>query len=274
MICIRINFSKTICISFFTACIFSYTKELCIVYTALVFHELAHLSTMLLLKEKCFEMRIDIFGMKLLRVPCQKPLNSFLISVSGPVSSLVFSVFTHCLNGGYYLNFFAFCNFSAFAVNLIPISPLDGGNILKAFLQSRFGIICGGRISKKISSCLRMFFSFLLLVCFMFNIFNPSLAMFIIFLVLAEKRENELILFERSFILGQKINICRNPKYFAFDSQSELLAVCEKISYSYFLIVAAFKDGRYIGDINERELLYAVRERGSLCTLEEYMSGE
>lgn len=269
MISIRIKFSKTICISVFLSCFFSFTRELCLLYASIAVHEFAHLLAAKLCRVKCKEINLDIFGMSLLCSPCDTPSKSVIILSAGPLVSFFMWYICH-LSGKYaYTDFFAFSNLCVLCVNLFPISPLDGGRIIKTVLQSRCGIIQGTKMSKKFSRYIRISFIVLWIMSIVFKFFNPSALMFIIFLAISEKKEKDTVLYEKNCVFSGHISKRRKPKYITFDSKSELLAIAEKISYSYFLVAVIFKDERYIGEIDERELLYAIRKRGSLCSLEE-----
>lgn len=272
MIFINIKLSKTICIPVFLSFFFSYTKELFLLYTAVAIHEFTHLLAARFCSVECKEIKIDIFGMSLLCSPCDTPGKSVAIISAGPLVSFIMWYMCYLLPKTGYIPFFGFSNLCVFCVNIFPIPPLDGGRMIKIFLQSKWGIIRGSKMSKKLSGYIRAFFMSLWIISIIIKIFNPSAVIFIVFLVISEKREMDIMIFERNYVLGEYISKNRRLKYIASDSKNNFLEIAEKISCSYALVIGVFKDGRYIGEISETELLDAIKKIGLLCTLEEYFS--
>ena len=274
MIVIFFKLSKSLCLSAFLASFFSFEKELVLIYMAIAVHECAHLIACLFTKEKHLGIVVNIFGMSLICKPIKKLSNSMIVLFSGPVASFVlffvFSFVAQIEGANPYMRFFAFVNLSIGTANLLPVVPLDGGNIIKGLLHSKLGVIAGERISQKISGVFRIFFVLAELICILCKIFNPSAFVFVIFLIASRKKEKELAIYDKKCILSGDTPKNKKIKYMSFDSESELLAIAEKISHSYFLIVAAFENGKFVGDIDERELLFAIRKNSSLCTLKEY----
>ncbi|MBQ4528258.1 MAG: site-2 protease family protein [Clostridia bacterium] len=256
------------------ASFFSFEKELVLLYGAIAAHEMAHLLACIVTKEKCLTITVNMFGMSLVCKPIKKCSHSIAVLISGPATNfLIYLALLPLISGescNYYLRFFSYINLSLGIVNLIPITPLDGGNITKNLLQARIGVIAGSKISQRISDIFRMLIITIELFCISGSIFNPSVIMFTIFLWCARKKETELAMFDKKCILLGDTPKNKKLRYMTFDSESELLAVAEKISHSYYLIVAAFENGKFVGDINERELLFAIRKNCSLCTLKEY----
>lgn len=97
-------------------------------FSAALCHELFHLFTALVLKEKCVSLAIMPYGAKLLLKPSPLLKNELLIAAAGPLfNALMIIIFK---SGPFYE-----MNLSMLIFNLLPILPLDGGRILYLILS-------------------------------------------------------------------------------------------------------------------------------------------
>lgn len=100
---------------------------------ALTIHEFSHLIAAFILRVKLQRIKITIFGFNLSAdLEGLKLFKKILLFFSGPsLNIIVFCILRYTK----YYNF-ARINLFLFLINMIPILPLDGGNICKSILNS------------------------------------------------------------------------------------------------------------------------------------------
>lgn len=118
---------------------------------AAAFHECGHLCVMLLLHDKPKAVSFGIYGM---RIEQQKSLKlsygqEFLVASAGPVCNLLLGLILSLLH----LRMAAGINFALALFNLLPIRPMDGGQMLHALLCRKIPQERADRICKKIAVC-------------------------------------------------------------------------------------------------------------------------
>ena len=93
-----------------------------------VCHELCHLFTALMLKERCHAVAIMPYGCRLYMTGAASALKEFLIALSGPLFNVI-SVFLIKEGPLYDINM------AMAIINLFPVMPLDGGRMVYALLS-------------------------------------------------------------------------------------------------------------------------------------------
>lgn len=249
-------------------------EELFLAYTAVFIHEAVHYLTARACRVYASEAEADIFGIRL-RLPCILGCTDrIIISASGPLASFVIFIALQTAESiipfmGRRWAFFAFANFCIGIVNLMPVSPLDGGGILKAVLARYFGVMLGGRIFRAVSLgfCM-LFLSFALVAVFM-GIFNPTLIMLSVFLLLGIRNESLIALNEKKLILQGETPRSPHLRYIAYDGDTSLLAAVSRINADRTLHTAVFSDGRFIGELSQNELVHALKTHGAMTELKD-----
>ncbi|WP_416201009.1 MAG: hypothetical protein ACFWUD_00905 [Thermocaproicibacter melissae] len=99
-----------------------------------VLHEAAHILAMKLLGNVPEQMRFTAFGIDIVRQNEQRSYKrDALVSLAGPAANLAAAVLLFCIpQTRQSIHFYA--NLVLFAFNALPIAPLDGGQVLRAFL--------------------------------------------------------------------------------------------------------------------------------------------
>src|SRR5699024_1713702 len=86
--------------------------------------------------------RLGIFGYsikELKPINFNKPIHKILVFLSGPIFNLFLAIIFYKIEVPYKLKFYMFyTNLFLCIINLLPILPLDGANILKCLLEKRF----------------------------------------------------------------------------------------------------------------------------------------
>ncbi len=147
---------------------------------AIVMHETAHLVSMQLLGCQPKEINLIPGGIEIVRSFSLKKNNEIIISFSGPfINILLFLIFFR-----YNLEF-SLINLCIGIFNLLPLSFLDGGEILKIILTEIFGL----EKAKKFLGLLNFLIGLLGIILGVFLIFNKTLnvtlMIFSIYLILS-----------------------------------------------------------------------------------------
>lgn len=127
-----------------------------IFYISILIHEIAHIVTALLIKVNVTELLLMPFGVCASYNEKITPLKEILISVAGPIMSIIILVFSKEV-------LIKNVNLLITILNLIPIYPLDGGRIQKNFLIIKYGYNKGIKISQIISD-------FFIVIVFIFSV--------------------------------------------------------------------------------------------------------
>lgn len=108
------------------------------VFLSTAIHEAGHLLAMLVFK--CHPKKINLIpgSIQIVRGFCVKRQGEIFILISGPLANLTFSAVSFLFfyfTGLNWLLTFSAINILVFAFNLLPLKGLDGGGILRVFLQ-------------------------------------------------------------------------------------------------------------------------------------------
>lgn len=160
-------------------------KNMLSLYIISFIHEMFHLIACLILKVKIDKLVVLPFGFSLKAYNIEKApsIKQIIIYIAGPLSFFLniiwIKIFYECdlINYVNY-NFLSVINFVTFAVNLLPIAPLDGFNALKGIMQIIFPYKKALKYSMIISL---VFFAFFILI----NAITPQ-PMFTFFLLIEQ----------------------------------------------------------------------------------------
>ena len=233
-------------------------------------HELAHLWVCLILRIRVYKITAGIFGMHLETENYFGTAKKIAVSAAGPVASITAFIIFSFLGMQFSLNSvilrFSFFNLCIGMVNLIPVSPLDGGTISKAVLSGIFGIIRGGRVQKKIS----LFFIYILTITYAYvtykGFFSFTLLLVIIFLITATVRENKLFMLEKKHVLSGAVNPGDKIRFVRINEKENLLKVAGRITYGYFIIATVFSNGYFIGELTQTQIIFHIKNSGGLIS--------
>ena len=181
-----------------------------IFFISITVHEIGHLITSKLFNIKIGKPRLGIFGYstkEFKKNSLTKPLHKILVFLSGPAFNFILAILIYNLEKFYEISFYMFyTNLLIGIVNLLPILPLDGGNILNCILENKFDFYVSGKMSLLIGKMILVFIS--LIYCFaIFYLRNMWIFCGIIYLWILFFKE------ERNFELYLKIlNKSKNIK--------------------------------------------------------------
>lgn len=117
---------------------YGYGRELFFLLVSLLLHELCHIAVLIFFRIRIKELEILPFGSvaKLEGLLEFEPRFEALVALAGPAASICIAILVFRFYGDPYL---AAVNLTLGLVNLLPILPLDGGRILRAFLSQQLG---------------------------------------------------------------------------------------------------------------------------------------
>ena len=131
---------------------------------SITFHEIGHIVMSKILKVKIDKPRFNFFGYSS-KMNNDKFLYKVIVLLSGPIINFIFSGIVYNLKIDYNLRMAIFyMNLFLGIVNLFPILPLDGGNILKIIFEQSLGFEKSTRICLMISKIILVMLS--LIYCF------------------------------------------------------------------------------------------------------------
>lgn len=119
-----------------------------------LWHELWHIIVVHLLGGGTRSLTLNGYGISL-KTDQLSYRQEAIVALAGPLSSL-FAFFAFAVTAHFFIFtentvFLTFSNLAVFAVNILPIYPLDGGRALHCFLCMRLNITNAGTVTKIIS---------------------------------------------------------------------------------------------------------------------------
>ena len=109
--------------------------------SAVLFHELGHLITILILKKKIRAITLEPFGARIIVGDEISYVHEILIALAGPAASLLLFFILGDGNA-------ADCSLFLGVINLLPVPTLDGGRVLDCAVSYFFGPQAGSRATR------------------------------------------------------------------------------------------------------------------------------
>lgn len=188
-------------------------KDVLILFSIIIIHELGHLLASIIFKYKITKIHIYPYGgMIEYCEDINRPIRQdFIVAISGILVQSIYYFLICLLYNNYIISqntFVIFCNyhFSILLFNLLPIYPLDGSKLLNLFINLFFPY----KMSHIISIIISIFLIILLLI---FNInINGMLIMVLLIQKVYIEIRNHKFLFNK-FLLERYINSYNFNKY-------------------------------------------------------------
>lgn len=176
-------------------------------FISILIHEISHIIIGKIYKINLKNLRVSIFGFSAQMENTNKnnTKQKILIYLAGPLANLVLVII---------LNFIKisqeekvkliYTNLSIAVFNLLPINPLDGGNILKEILKTKYKNLKANKLSLLISkvSLATIVFAYSIIIIKVKNISILALIIYLIYLNAIEEKKIKLL--ERSYKIIDK----------------------------------------------------------------------
>lgn len=231
-------------------------RQLSLAYGFIALHELAHLLAAVCIGLRAEEISLSPFGahLKLKNKIVRSISDEIILYAAGPLANGVMA-----LAGAYFNNAAMYrINIALMVMNLLPISPLDGGVILKRMLSENFGIQTAERICAAISIAAGSLFLAASVYGLYIGRMNWSMFVMSVFLLGSAATGREL--YNTELISGTAHKKRSNrARLVVVENNGDILKALRQISPAHTVVaVTKDKDGKIIL-IDEKELLKSVR---------------
>lgn len=181
-------------------------------FISIIIHEMLHILIAKIFKMNLKNLRISIFGasLEIERQVKSKEIKKILMYLAGPFSNLIIAILVKYLNIDEDEKIkIIYTNLCICAFNLLPIMPLDGGNILKQLLKIKLENLKVNKISLIVSKLNLALLTFIYSIAIL-RIKNISIFLLIIYLwYLNFIEEKKLEILEKTYIIVNK-NLSEN----------------------------------------------------------------
>jgi len=247
-------------------------------YAALCVHEVAHCIAAKWLKIASDGVYLQPFGitLRLRDNRITEPFCEAVLCLVGPLANLCFAagLYFTCDLSNVYVHYLYISNLSIGSVNLLPILPLDGGRILKAYLTAKLGLIRAVRISEFVTYIFVLgvgLFSLCALWTLRFNVSWMILVSFLLFNMSLEKKNNAYLIMRQISEYKRKLTATKVMRVHHLAAQKDAPAkqLAEHFSYDKYHMVHLFDaEQKHCGSLTETQILDAMIEQGrnvALC---------
>lgn len=256
---IRINplFFGVLLIVFFLG----FLREYILMFLILFLHEAGHLIVLCGEKTEISYIKIEPFGItirfrdRLTKNPGKEIISAF----AGPLTNFILALLALII-AKERLKFFILANLSMGIFNLLPIYPLDGGRILKAFFSMRYGYIKSFRFVFLLSafiSALTIFFGIYMIIRGNFNFSLCLTGCFLFFNLLTEKNQHFFYLAgELNEYKKKNSSIEKMPVvHIAVNKNFPVRKIIKELSLTRYMIFSVIDNGKCISQLTEGELI-------------------
>ncbi len=259
--------------------------KILIVFSAILWHELAHAAVARALGFKVREIELLPFGgvARIERLGEVGAKNEMMIAAAGPVASMVLAAASY-LGVSYKLGmeelllFFYNINIMLAVFNLAPGLPLDGGRMLRAWLALSLGYGRATWIVVRLSKCISLLLILVVIHNYIqFSTINLTFIVAATILYVASKAESRMAGFRTMRILANKKAELKArglmpASHFAIIATTpvkELICLLEPDKYYVILVVDEAL--RIRGSLTETELWEALPSQGMYAEIGEFL---
>lgn len=241
---------------------------LCISYTAVLLHELAHWVAARRLDIPTGGIALMPFGaqLRLRDILISDPADEVVLCAAGPLMNLVLAagtLFVRLMTGQtafcHGLDLFLAANASVFLLNVLPILPLDGGRILRAVLTHTSGFLKASRICAWITPVFTLLVGLFGIWVLFETRFNVSVMVFVTFLLFNlsfEKKSAQLTIMRQVACAKEKLYRRRimPARELAVAADVPAGKLISSFSYNSFYFVSVISSGAEQGRCAQTEI--------------------
>jgi stage IV sporulation protein FB len=266
---------------------FGLLPQVLVVFTVVFIHELAHVLVAYSYGYHVREIQLLPFGgvakIEDLDLVPLDPLVEINIALAGPLQNILLAGL------GFILkilaiwqiplaNFFIYCNLGMAMINLLPVLPLDGGRVCRAYLVRLLGYQSAMEkmvLSSRIIGGVLLILGLIGLLFQWFNITFFFIALFILFSIGREQAAAAYIFIR--FMARKKQELMEegvlSVRVLAVTEYTSLREVVQKfVPKKYHFVLVLDNDHRVLGTLSEAELVQVVFEYGMELTLKEILA--
>lgn len=226
--------------------------DLIAVYFFAALHEAGHIAVAFIRKYRLKKIKILPIGFNaVLDRPFKTKTDCFVISIAGPAVNLLLVLFLSFFRNEDFRQFII-ANYYMFALNLLPIYPLDGGRIMSAI-----GL---GELAEKSAEIIA--YGAVITVLFSDYVINGKINVTLIFIFVF------LMLSETGYKPVKSVG--RKKEITVIQGNNKMIDIINKrYEYSYFIV---YDDNKLLGIITEEEAINAGISGKYYITVEEYLT--
>lgn len=256
---------------------FGFLEQLLIAYLAVFVHEAAHAVIAAFLGADIVKVYFLCYGTKVeLNINIESRLQKAFVYAAGPLINLIIAMLFLFLGNSIKVgitNLIIISNLSLAIFNLLPISPLDGGEILSVYTASKYGFFYSRKLSQKIFTIAIIIFLLISLPVALF-MRNFSILIIAIFLLLKEKRDGEAAFMNARNLYYRRARLLRKGYYGVRE-----LVVLERLTLGeafklmdfdqYHILIILDENMKILHRFTESEILSAINDLGYSITFKE-----
>lgn len=265
------------------ACVLGRLDELAMAFVALLMHELCHMAAARAFGCRVLSLDLLPFGGALrLERYSMTMYAEWCVALIGPVASFVLAGLTAAFGASSPYTAARLMPFMRFnlvlgSINLLPALPLDGGRAVKCLLQSRVGLSRAVAITAWTGVAAGSIMLLIFLLAVTRRIYNLTLPVMGLFLLLAAIREINGLPEQRLYAYGKRGAELRSGEgvrvsYFAVCQGMRAADALKLLRDNRFSVLRVIDEGlSAVGEIDETALILGMARLGSGASLEEIL---
>ncbi len=268
----------------FISFIYGYIEYTVISFVIVIIHEMSHTLVSLGLGYKIEKIEIFPLGgvVKLNKLIGINPNHEILIAGAGPISNIFMALIAYFIVIIYEVNhnlllYFIYANIIITITNLLPVLPLDGGRIVRAYLSYIIGIKNSTKVIIYISKLVSIVLFFLGIALVRYNKFNIILSVLAIFLYISVRKENEMAVFifmreimeKKHFLFNN--GILKTRQFVAVNNASIKKVINKFRPHKYHIVTVLDKDYNVLGVLTESEIIDGIFKYGLNTKIEKLL---
>lgn len=281
---IEIRLNLLLCIGFLFFFFYGYVENVIISFLLVFMHELGHTLAAYFFGYHVEYIEIFPFGgvAKISESIGVDPWQEIIIAAAGPFTSFLLALFGYQASAMLsiqqeWIAFYIIANLVIGFFNLLPIIPLDGGRILRAYLAYFVGFKRATKVSLWMSKILCFGLSILGLYTIKHNPMNIMLPFLAFFVYIAAKREYSMAAFvfmkditeKKQYLLSK--GILKTKHLVAVQDSSVKEVMNQFLPRKYHIVTVMDTRCNIVGTLTENQMLEGMLKFGANVTLDKLL---